>query len=524
MKKFKNLLVICFAFFALAMLAGCVTVCQHETGSWAANKEEHWKTCSLCGEQVQKAAHNFGEFEEITAPAVGVDGLKVRKCADCAYVEQQSIPALVVETGTAEGDFAVYAKVPADWTAVNCYFFDIDKNALPLSGGWPGYEMTLVNAEENIWGFIVPAGTGHVIFNFGGSVQTADLPFATELNYYVLREAPESDGKYLADYQMYTPAEDQPELNKYPDQIKEEEKYSVYVQLPEAWAAPNAYWWGGVGSDAWPGIPMVQVEGNVWTFDLSTAATGLIFNCDGQQTADILVASGLHAGNAYIVADDLTFEAANYKDGVFSGIVTTVYAELPEAWAAPNAYWWGGTGSGDWPGVAMTHVDGKVWSIDLPAEAEGLIFNCDGQQTANIDSTNGLHAGNAYIVADDKSFKPANYKDGVFEEVSLEVEIPTDCYIKGGMNGWTAVAEYQFQYDEATDTATFTVAIEENVEFKVTVGPEWTIEFNSGNAQYSDAAFADAGGNIKCIAAGTYVFTITDVTKDTRALTIAAAE
>ena len=234
MKKFKNLLVICFAFFALAMLAGCVTVCQHETGSWAANKEEHWKTCSLCGEQVQKAAHNFGEFEEITAPAVGVDGLKVRRCADCAYVEQQSIPALVVETGTAEGDFAVYAKVPADWTSVNCYFFDIDKNALPLSGGWPGYEMTLVNAEENIWGFIVPAGTGHVIFNFGGSVQTADLPFATELNYYVLREAPESDGKYLADYQMYTPAEDQPELNKYPDQIKEEEKYSVYVQLPEA--------------------------------------------------------------------------------------------------------------------------------------------------------------------------------------------------------------------------------------------------------------------------------------------------
>ena len=92
------------------------------------------------------------------------------------------------------------------------------------------------------------------------------------------------------------------------------------------------------------------------------------------------------------------------------------------------------------------------------------------------------------------------------------------------MNGWSAVAEYQFQYDEATDTATFTVAIEENVEFKVTVGPEWTIEFNSENAQYSADAFADAGGNIKCIAAGTYVFTITDVTKDTRALTIAAAE
>ena len=273
-------------------------------------------------------------------------------------------------------------------------------------------------------GLCCPAGTGYVIFN-NGSVQTADLLFATSLNYYILKDG--ADGKFVADYQVYTPAADQPELNKYPSEIAEEEKYSVYVQLPEAWTAPNAYWWGG-------------------------------------------------------------------------------------------------TGSGEWPGIAMTHVDGKVWSIELPAEAEGLIFNCNGQQTANIDSTNGLHAGNAYVVADDKTFKPANYKDGAFEEVSLEVKIPTDCYIKGGMNGWSAVAEYQFQYDEATDTATFTVAIEANVEFKVTVGPEWTIEFNSGNAQYSADAFADAGGNIKCIAAGTYVFTITDVTKDTRALTIAAAE
>ena len=82
--------------------------------------------------------------------------------------------------------------------------------------------MTLVDAEQNIWGYIVPAGTGHVIFNFDGSVQTADLQFATELNYYVLREAPEADGKYLADYQMYTQAADQPELNKYPTEIDEE--------------------------------------------------------------------------------------------------------------------------------------------------------------------------------------------------------------------------------------------------------------------------------------------------------------
>ena len=92
------------------------------------------------------------------------------------------------------------------------------------------------------------------------------------------------------------------------------------------------------------------------------------------------------------------------------------------------------------------------------------------------------------------------------------------------MNSWSAVAEYQFAYDAATDSATLTIDLEADVEFKVTVGPEWSIEFNAGTAQYAAEQFADAGENIKCVAAGKYTFTITDVTKDSRALTIVAAE
>lgn len=425
MKMMKNLLVICFVLFAFVMVAGCEegTVCVHETGSWAANAEEHWKTCSLCNEQVQKAKHAFGEFEVIQEPAVGIEGTKVRKCADCGYVDRQSIPAIEVETGVATEDFAVYAKVPADWESVNCYYFGEDKNPLENTVSWPGAAMTCVNAEENIWGFVVPAGTGYVIFN-NGSVQTADLLFATSLNYYILKDG--ADGKFVADYQNYTPAADQPELNKYPSEIAAEETYSVYVQLPEAWAAPNAYWWGGKGSQGWPGNALINVEANVWTFDLSKSATG-------------------------------------------------------------------------------------------------LIFNNDGTQTGNIESLQGLHAGNAYIVNDDLTVQVCNYENGEFKPVEVEAEIPTDCYVKGGMNGWAAVAEYQFAYDAATDSATITIEIEADVEFKVTVGPEWSIEFNAGTAQYPADAFADAGGNIKCIAAGKYTFTITDVTKDSRALTIVTA-
>lgn len=420
MKTIKNLLVICAVIFGFVALVGCTT-CEHETGSWAANAEEHWKTCSKCNKQVEKNAHAYGEFEVITEPAVGIEGTKVRKCADCGYVERQTIPALVVETGVAEGDFAVYAKVPADWTEVNCYYFGEDKNALENTVGWPGAPMTLVNAEENIWGYIVPAGTGYVIFN-NGSTQTEDLLFATSLNLYTLRDG---EGKLLADYGTYTPAADQPELNKYPSEVAPSETYSIYVQLPEAWTNPNAHWWGDKDT-TWPGNALVQVAGNVWTIDITTKITG-------------------------------------------------------------------------------------------------LIFNCNGQQTGNIESLQGLHAGNAYIVSDDFKVVPANYADGVFTPIEAEIEIPTDCYIKGGMNGWAAVEEGKFAYDAATDTATLTITIESDVEFKVTVGPDWTIQFNSGNTELDAEAFTAAGENIKCIAAGTYVLTITDVTKDSRALTIVAA-
>ena len=65
------------------------------------------------------------------------------------------------------------------------------------------------------------------------------------------------------------------------------------------------------------------------------------------------------------------------------------------------------------------------------------------------------------------------------------------------MNGWAAVEEGKFTYDAATDSATLTITIEADVEFKVTVGPDWAIEFNAGTAIFNAEQFADNNGNIK---------------------------
>ena len=69
--------------------------------------------------------------------------------------------------------------------------------------------------------------------------------------------------------------------------------------------------------------------------DLPTVASGLIFNCDGLgQTDDITSLTGLHSGNAYIVNDDLTFQAANYENGeLLKGKVKEIHYNIKE-----NAY------------------------------------------------------------------------------------------------------------------------------------------------------------------------------------------
>lgn len=60
-----------------------------------------------------------------------------------------------------------------------------------------------------------------------------------------------------------------------------------------------------------------------------------------------------------------------------------VYFEKPTSWTGtPNCYVWGtgGTNS-DWPGTPMKLVKGSIYSYEMPAEQENIIFNCGGYQT-----------------------------------------------------------------------------------------------------------------------------------------------
>ena len=447
-KTIKSLLVFCMVFLGLVVLASCEmgggttggeepAGCQHQAGtSWRASETEHWHICDLCSEQVDNAAHQFGDWVVMQEPAVGTAGRKVKTCSVCRYYIDESIPAIEVVTGETTGDTMVFAQVPADWSDVNIYYWhnEAGTNNLPSEHavGWPGKPMTLVDAEANIWGFVVPVGTANVIFN-NGSTQTVDIPFALEANLYILSDAAGGDGKFTANVGTYEYEGAMEDLNKYPTNAAV--TYStIYVQLPAAWAGHNIHTWGSANGTSWPGDAMDVVDAakNIYSYDLASSITGFLFDeGDGMaQTGDLAPAEGV---NGYVV---------EVKDGA----------------------------------VVVT---------------------------------------------------PCAYADGVFTPVEVQAA-PVVYYVRGTMNEWGTNDSYKLAYDEATDTATITVTLNAGDTFKI-AEESWNnaTTISAENASYETTCFADAGGNdhnISVLVAGTYVITVTGVNSDIRTCSIVAAE
>ena len=59
---------------------------------WASDETGHWKTCSACSTDIEKAAHTYSEWQ-ITQKATAAEaGVKCRECSVCHYKETATIP------------------------------------------------------------------------------------------------------------------------------------------------------------------------------------------------------------------------------------------------------------------------------------------------------------------------------------------------------------------------------------------------------------------------------------------------
>ena len=201
------------------------------------------------------------------------------------------------------------------------------------------------------------------------------------------------------------------------------------------WGAANVYYWDN--GPAWPGTAMTFKETNdygqkVYQATIPANVSGVIFNGNGNQTVDIT--TNILNGSQWYTLDEK--EGNNYKVGYVegsgsgsvqpttkgdettttvkpSGTITVLFTDALN-WGAANVYYWDNGPA--WPGTAMTFKETndygqKVYQATIPANAEGLIFNGNGNQTVDI-KTNILNGSQWYTV-DEKEGN--NYKVGYVE-------------------------------------------------------------------------------------------------------------
>ena len=99
----------------------------------------------------------------------------------------------------------------------------------------------------------------------------------------------------------------------------------------------------------------------------------------------------------------------------------------------------------------------------------------------------------------------------VFSNAEVEwakVGAPSELYVKGTLNEWSAVAEYVLTYNEAGNPE-ITLELTADTEFKV-ADSAWSNDKTFGYHDGLSAAFADNGGNIKVVTTGTYTLTVVD--------------
>jgi hypothetical protein len=171
------------------------------------------------------------------------------------------------------------------------------------------------------------------------------------------------------------------------------------------------------------------------------------------------------------------------------------------SWTKVNLYAWNDAGNfGNWPGKAMTAVEGKSgwYTITLNAPAEGLsiIFNNgSGDQTPDL-----VYEGLNYWVGKTAYETLEEAEDAA----SVPTATPSGWYIRGTMNGWgTGDA---LVLDE-NGTPSITIDLAAGATFKVAKA-DWSQEYKYSADLGANFKNGAENGNIEVVVAGTYTISI----------------
>lgn len=119
----------------------------HDVGTnWLHDETNHWKECTVCHAKSDIAAHDFGEWTEVTAPTYVADGAKKRTCNTCGYSENGTIDKLVaVSSITIDGEQTLTLKVNEAATLVATVLPD---NATDKTIEWTSFDNDVVEVAR----------------------------------------------------------------------------------------------------------------------------------------------------------------------------------------------------------------------------------------------------------------------------------------------------------------------------------------------------------------------------------------
>lgn len=114
--------------------------------NWLHDETNHWKECTVCHTKSDIAAHDFGEWTEVTAPTYVADGAKKRTCNTCGYSENGTIDKLVaVSSITIDGEQTLTLKVNEAATLVATVLPD---NATDKTIEWTSFDNDVVEVAR----------------------------------------------------------------------------------------------------------------------------------------------------------------------------------------------------------------------------------------------------------------------------------------------------------------------------------------------------------------------------------------
>lgn len=328
--------------------------------------------------KVTATAHTGYQFDSYTVK----NGATTTTETDNLYTITVGTDPIEITVNTSEAATrTIYFKNTVGWSEVKVYAY---------SSVWTSWNdspsMTLIDPANNIWKIDnVPNTSSKIIFHNGkggNNSQTADLDIPTNgHDLFTPNTTPNSSNKYDGTWSKYSP------VTEYTVTVTSNSNATISVKRNDTNATV-------ANGDKVPKDIVITVtvtpNTNYNVKSITVGSSTSDYTASGAQTLTATVTGNVTV--SAVVEQATTTARTIYFDNTKSN------------WSTVYAYAWDSdTGNGDnhaWPGVAMTNVNGSIWSITLTnANWDKIIFNNNnGAQTGNLDIP-----GDGYLFTYDSS-------------------------------------------------------------------------------------------------------------------------